>query len=869
MKMDALLRYGLPGEVIALWKEREGAALLPLQERAVKREGLFDGGNVLIQAPTSSGKTFIGEMAAVETALRRKKVVYLAPLKALAEEKYRSFREKYSEYGIEVIVSSRDHREFDGRFEAGDFSIAVAVYEKLAQLLVRRPERLEEIELIVADELEILSDPERGAMAELLLTRVLMGPCRVIGMSAVIGGAEALAGWMNARLVHHEQRPVELRYGVLHEGRFRYRTYNEYSEACETLVDAQTDSMWETLTRNVCEFAARGETCLVFMKAKQETRRGAELLAGELDGAAAKEAIGALRKLEATRSRDVLLQTLESGVAFHNADLSPHERRIVEQAFRVGEIRVMIATSTLAVGLNMPARNVFIAPEKWRYDVRFGAPWKAPIARAEYENMGGRAGRYGAGHEFGRSILIASTAFDEETLWRRYIDGARETIEPQLAKGPLEDHVLQLVTSRACATEREVYALLERTLSGRWVWQRECSPEEIELRIRAAANRGIDAGMLTRVEEERLEATPLGQAVASKGIRIATARELEGWIGESETRRWRPLDLLLAAAMTSDGRMYSVALTAREYDQADYVGRLKAACEDEPVCANVPLGRMCASNAAPFFEEVRAIKIALMLEAWIEQSACHAIEETFDTMAGQVLAAADQLSWLIDAAAAIATAQGCAGGFVEHVRVLSHRVQRGLREETLRLAGLMEEAGLSRGAMLALAEHGLDSVEALADAPLELIERCTTRAQAKAVKAWAAARASAMPVVEAPLPSMAPRVVLVVDDRNPDRVMVDGVAVTIQEKQYRLIRMLAASPGECVPYEELYAAVWGECIVEDNQMHYQKSELLKRIGGVVPSRRGMIKTVPKRGFVLALTPEEVELREREVEVAVA
>ena len=218
MKMNELVRHGLPPEIICMWKEQESTYLLPVQETAVKRYGLLEEGNILIQAPTSSGKTFIGEMAAVHTALRRKKVVYLVPLKALAEEKYRDFSKKYESYGLRVIICSRDHREFDHELEAGEFSIAIVVYEKLSQLLIRRPERLEEIELIVADELELLSDPERGAMVELLLTWILQSPCRLIGLSAVLGHPEKLAQWMDARLVHSEQRPVELRFGVLHDG---------------------------------------------------------------------------------------------------------------------------------------------------------------------------------------------------------------------------------------------------------------------------------------------------------------------------------------------------------------------------------------------------------------------------------------------------------------------------------------------------------------------------------------------------------------------------------------------------------------------------------------------------------------------------
>ena len=359
MKMNELIRYEVPPEIILLWRERESEALLPLQELAVKRHGLFEEGNLLIQAPTSSGKTFIGEMAAIQTALRRKKVVYLVPLKALAEEKYLDFKDKYTSYGLKVIVSSRDHREFDQDLENGNFSIAVVVYEKLSQLLVRRPERLEEVDLVIADELEILSDPERGAMAELLLTRILQGKRRLIGLSAVIGHADRLAEWMNAKLVYYERRPVELRFGVLQGGVFKYRTYNDYAEGEESLIDADSESAWEHLTRNVCVLADRGEACLIFVKAKHESRRGAELLAGRANLNAATDAIDALHLLEPTRSRDALIHTLHSGVAFHNADLSPDERHIVEEAFRNGQVKILVSTSTLAVGLNLPAQNVF------------------------------------------------------------------------------------------------------------------------------------------------------------------------------------------------------------------------------------------------------------------------------------------------------------------------------------------------------------------------------------------------------------------------------------------------------------------------------------------------------------------------------
>lgn len=858
MKMTELLRYDIPPEIIRLWQEQESEELLPLQEMAIKRHNLFEDKNLLLQAPTSSGKTFIGEMAAIRTALRRKKVVYLVPLKALAEEKYQDFQRKYAPYGIQVIVSTRDHRHFDAALEDGQFSIAVVVYEKLAQLLVRRPERLEEVELVVADELELLSDPDRGALVDLLLTRILRAGCHVIGLSAVVGQPEKLARWLKADLLFHERRPVELRYGVLHRGVFRYRTYNEYSEAEEELVDSHSDSPWETLTVNVCAFVERGESCLVFVKAKHESRRGAQLLAQRVKLPAATATIEALRRLEPSHSRDTLLETLNSGVAFHNADLSPEERRVVEDGFRKKEILAMVSTSTLAEGMNLPAQNVFLSTDKWQYDKRFGMPWKTPILRSEYENMGGRAGRYGSDVPFGRSILIAPTPFDQETLWRRYVEGEREEITPRLAHEALDDQVLRLVASRSCRTLDELKTFLESTLTGAWVWAESFTAQETEFRIRAAVNRVADAGMILQDGQGRLDATPFGHTVAAKGITIGTGQALAHWIRESETRLWSDMDLMLATALTPDGRMLQVSLTSREYEHADYVGTLKRLTQHEDIGADVPMNRIRNCNLMPFFEEVRAIKAALFLFEWTNQAPVYEIEERYHTLSGQILGAAEQVSWLMDAAAAVAAAFGAQERFVERIATLSERVKYGLREDLLPVARL-NLPGLTRNAILALAKHGLSTPGSIANAPKNLLNQWLPATDAQALRKWAQEQLLEI----APHPAMPAAVaapVLIVDDKHPGEICVNGNPVRLQEKQYRLIRCLAASPGECVPYDSIYESVWGDTVVEPNQMHFQKRKLLARIREAAPTCADLVTTIAKRGFVLDLTADQVLLR---------
>src|SRR5205809_2482504 len=130
MKVETLEAYNVPSDILAIWRDQVGVELLPVQERAVKEFGLFGEGNLIVFSPTSSGKTFVGEMAAVKAARENTKVFYLVPQKALAAEKYEELRRRYGPAGIKVVVSSRDRREHDTDIEQQDFHIAVVVFEK-------------------------------------------------------------------------------------------------------------------------------------------------------------------------------------------------------------------------------------------------------------------------------------------------------------------------------------------------------------------------------------------------------------------------------------------------------------------------------------------------------------------------------------------------------------------------------------------------------------------------------------------------------------------------------------------------------------------------------------------------------------------
>lgn len=848
MDMTRLSGYGAPERAVELWRACQGERLLPLQARAVTECGLFGGESLLVQAPTSSGKTFIGEMAAVHAAMNRQKAVYLAPLKALAAEKYALFQDRYAALGLRVIVSSRDHRAHDRDFTAGRFDLAVAVYEKFAQLLAARPERLNEIGVVVADEMDLLSDPERGAGVEVLLTRLLAAGRRLVGLSAVLGGPERVAEWAGARLLREDRRPVDLRYGVLHGGVYRYRTHNDRTEGEERLAGAGDGAAWEAVAENARALAESGETCLVFAKSRHEARRGAELLADTARLPAAAAAEEALRALEPTRCRDALRRTLACGVAFHSTDLTPAERRAAEGAFRSGEARIMVSTATLAVGMNLPAANVFLSADKWVQDPRFDQPWRAPVGFGEYENMSGRAGRYGAGSAFGRSLLVAASDFDHESLWRCYVQGWREPLSPPLAQVPLADHVLQLTASRACAGLAPLVEFFGRTLAARLAWQ---SAGDTARRVRGAVAECVRAGALAVSgggdcdPDSTLEATPFGGVAAAKGVSLATAAALRRWIGDAAARDWPDQDFLLAAALTPDGRMRHLSLSVREHAHGDYPARLGRALPQGcrpggPRLSNPRLVLSC--------DEVRAVKAVLMLGEWLDEASLAAIEEAFDTTAGQLHAAAEQAAWLTDAAAGLAGALEAPPALAERLGELAERLGRGLRSETLPLARAAG-ADTERAAVLALARAGLSTREAVATAPPGMLERLAPLETARALRRWAKAPDTAG------APEAAP--VLVVDDRRPGEIQIGGRAVALQEKQFLLIRALAARPGECVPYGELYGEVWGETVVEDNQMHFQKTALLRRVAAAAPEWARLVRTVPRRGFMLDLSPAQV------------
>jgi helicase len=206
--------YGFPPDVLATW-----AASIPslneLQQDAINEFGVLDGDHLVVSAPTSSGKTLIGELAALKGVLERKRALFLLPMKALVNDKYAEFTRKYDAFGLRTIRATGEINDDIPALMKGQYDVCLMTYEKCAALVLAQPHILDGVGTVVVDEVQMIVDATRGANLEFLLTlfrarRRQGAEPQIVALSAVIGDSNGLERWLDARLVQRTQRPVPL-----------------------------------------------------------------------------------------------------------------------------------------------------------------------------------------------------------------------------------------------------------------------------------------------------------------------------------------------------------------------------------------------------------------------------------------------------------------------------------------------------------------------------------------------------------------------------------------------------------------------------------------------------------------------------------
>lgn len=514
-----LLQFGLPKEVVGIW-EGDIGTLNDLQVQAINEYDLLDGTHMVVSAPTSSGKTMVAEIAAVKAFFDQQKSCFLFPLRALVNDKYEEFTRKYSDFGIRIIRATGEISDDIPQLMSGKYDICLLTYEKFSNLLLGNPHLLNNVGLVLVDEAQMLADASRGMNLEFLLT--VLRSQRAIGiepqlllLSAVIGNTNGLERWLDAGLLFTSKRPVPLDEGIiLPDGTYRYLDPEgkEHSERAFISPVYRKGSSQDYIIPLVARLVGEGEKVLIFRAIKGETRGAANYLAQNLRLPSAQSAIDQLPRGDPSVSSNRLRSCLQGGIAFHNSDLDRDERRIIEEEFRNPEsnLRVLVATTTLAMGVNTPAASVIMAG--------LMHPGNNPYSVAEYKNMVGRAGRLGQTSK-GKSFLIPSSLGEAHQLWPNYVLGSPESLQSRFGDGDIMTVIVRVLASSAVTksggmTIDQIDGFLSNTFAA------------YQKKLIAPRNQVVSAiGEMQRnelVEEElgRFHLTPLGQLGGEMGLEV-------------------------------------------------------------------------------------------------------------------------------------------------------------------------------------------------------------------------------------------------------------------------------------------------------------------------------------------------------------
>jgi helicase len=709
MKLKDLGRYGIPESVLAAWQSRQGEYLLPLQEKAV-RFGILDDkrgegrNNLLITAPTSAGKSFCGEIAAIGALMHRRKAVMLVPLKSIAEEKYNYYRRCYDDIGIKIIVASGDHPENDHAFESGDFDLALAIYEKFNRLLTINPAILRQLGLVIVDEMQMLSDPERGAELEMALTKTIItdaGP-RIIALSAVLDDEKNLAQWLEAEVIREANRPVDLLLGVICNGHFKFRSFNSGLEGEEKIEIGGGGDLTEATIELLKKDDSRK---LVFLKSRRDTINAAFKLAASSGWSPARETIANLEGEEPSFLIRALRQTLSRGVAFHNADLTPSQRTAIEQGYLSGEIKIIFTTTTLAMGVNLPAELVLLETMKYSDSGTDGKAALVPITVAEFQNIAGRAGRFRIGRNIqsGRAAIMADSDFEYEVLWSGYIDAPRgERLESVLKNREFDDILLDFVVYENGTRKITIENLLNKTFF------HFCGDSYDAAAIKNCLEKLSQLALLRPDHTP----TPVGLVSAGSGITVQIygnyrrlldiryPETLLGWLFLALSGGRINPALIGLSRLEFYNRSYEKLLYQR-YD--NYINELDLYAERQ-------LGRETLD-----FRTAAILKAVFLLTEWADGADVESLEPRYQLHHGQIISLADTAGWLIGSLARLIEANEADSPVAARLDEYAFRVQFGIEPEMNEIYYRMRRI-LNRKDYKILAQHEIRSLRDLVSA---------------------------------------------------------------------------------------------------------------------------------------------------------
>ena len=692
MRLD---EFPIPQELVKFFTEKGITELYPPQEKAL-RAGLLEGRSLVVSTPTASGKTLLALLSAYVKVRQQRKVVYLAPLRALASEKYAEFSE-FNRFGIRSTISTGDYDSTGENLGRSD--IIVLTNERFDSVMRHRVSWINSVGLFIADEVHLAGNDSRGPTLEMILTKVLhLGmDAQLLALSATISNAGEMSEWLKAAPVELDWRPVPLREGVYDYGRIVF-TDGEEKQVPRSTYGAPIDVAMDTLKG--------GGQALVFASTRRRAvslaTRGAELSQRYLNPEEKKAVSEASRRIltsgEETSLSRLLAEVVAKGSAFHHAGLEAEHRKIVEEYYRGRAIKLLAATPTLAQGVNLPARRVVIA-DMTRYDAERGG--NAEISVLDYRQMAGRAGRPQY-DDHGETVMVPPPSQPSADFLEHYAKEPPEPIRSRLSdESAMRSHTLATIATSGGLSKADLDSLFRKTLLARQV-----GPEEMG-KLTEKPLGYLLAERLIESHGGLFYATDFGRRVSMLYIDPVTGVMFRDSVRRAEPGRNYTAGILQLVAGSPDFEP-KFPLRSKDYDQA------LAFMEEH---SSEMLEKHTTRAFADYDRVLQDVRSVMALHGWIDEWREEQLLSRLGVEPGDMHRAVDNADWLLHALGEMAKLYKMPE-MVRQSEILRRRVASGVSEELVELTTLQ---GVGRVRARALYTAGFKTLEDIKEASAEKI----------------------------------------------------------------------------------------------------------------------------------------------------
>jgi helicase len=696
----------LPPEFVEALEKKGYESLYPPQSDAIQT-GVLQGKNLLLATPTASGKTLVAMMAAMRAIERGGKVVYLAPLRALASEKYDELKEIFGQIKkpgtqrskLRVFISTGDYDSSGESLGGGD--IIILTNERFDSVIRHGASWIDSVSLFIADEVHLVGDAHRGPTLEMILAKIInyVPSAQILALSATVSNTKDLADWLKAELVETNWRPVRLVEGIYDYGKLVF-VDGEERKLPQSNRGAPIDVAIDAVNE--------GGQSLIFCETRKRAVSMAEKAGEILPKFLSFDESGKLRELshrilstgEETEVSRRLAEVVAKGAAFHHAGLDTKHRKIIEDAYRNREIKILTSTPTLAAGVNLPARRVVLS-SLMRYNAEEGG--QTPISVLEFKQMAGRAGRprYDA---FGEIVLLAGNQMTAREIYENYIQGKPEPIKSQLsADGPLRMHLLGLIASSQGTSEEVISSFFESTLFG---------SQYMEITVKSRVKKALvyleEEELLIR-KDKRFRATEFGKRVAMLYIDPESAIIMRRGIKFAEKGGVHTLGILHLIVQTPD---MTPKFNTRGKDEVE----LDEVMQSKKGEFLIPVP---STESFEYYRQYDSLlgdfRTVLALISWISENPEQTVLEKYSIEPGDLHRMVDNADWLLYSFAELARL------FIRkdlalEASELQERVKNGIRSELIPLTKL---EGVGRVRARSLFGAGYSTMDKLSQAPLE------------------------------------------------------------------------------------------------------------------------------------------------------